>query len=356
MKIISLVGARPQFIKEAVINWNFEKNGIDEILVHSGQHYDVNMSAVFFQHLNIKKPDYHMNIGSGRHGEMTGKIMIEFEKIVIKEKPDMVLVYGDTNTTLAGALVAAKLKVPVVHVEAGERQEPRDMPEEINRVLTDRVSNLLLCASHNAVRNLEKEGIKQGVHFVGDTMYDVYLKISEEFKVEEALNDFRLKESKYVLTTIHRDFNTDNPEKLKEIINGLNKINKEYEVVFPMHPRTRKRLNEFRIDVDFKVLEPLDYLTLQSLVKGSRMVITDSGGLQKEAFYGGKRAIVVMPDTGWIDLVKCGWNKLSNTDELYEKFIHMNEENIEMDSIGEPYGDGNSAKKIVEILKKYSSY
>ncbi len=353
MKIISLVGARPQFIKEAVINWEFEKNGFDEILVHSGQHYDNNMSDVFFKHLNIKNPDYNLNIGSGRHGEMTGKIMIEFEKIVIDEKPDMVLVYGDTNTTLAGVLVASKLKIPVAHIEAGERQDPRDMPEEINRVLTDRISTLLLCASKNAVGNLKKEGIDKGVYFVGDTMYDVYLKISEEFEVGKAMKKYDLNEGEYVLATVHRDFNTDDPKNLKEIMNNLNNINKEYEVVFPMHPRTRKRLREFNIDVNFKIYDPFDYITLQSLVKGSKMVITDSGGLQKEAFYGGKRAIVVMPDTGWIDLVKCGWNRLSGTDEIYDIFIRMENEILDIKSIDNLYGDGNSAKKIIGILKEF---
>lgn len=245
MKVISLVGARPQIIKEAVLHGKFKEKGIKEILVHSGQHYDYNMSSVFFEVLKIREPDYNLNVRSGTHGEMTGRIIIEFEKILLKEKPDLVLVYGDTNTTVAGALASVKLRIPIAHVEAGIRQQPKDMPEEINRVITDHISHFLFCPSQLAVRNLKKEGITKNVYFVGDVMYDLYLKMKEKFQYEvfEKLN---LKENEYILVTLHRDFNVDNSEKFKKILKQLQKISKQIKLVFPIHPRTRKRIYEFR--------------------------------------------------------------------------------------------------------------
>jgi len=259
MKLISLIGARPQIIKEAILNQEFEREGIEEILVHSGQHYDFNMSDVFFKVLNIKKADYNLGIGSGTHAEMTGKTMIEFEKVVLKEHPDIILVYGDTNTTLAGALVGSKLKIPVAHVEAGIRQEPKDMPEEINRVLTDHVSKYLFCPSKLATNNLKKENITEGVFFTGDIMYDLFLKMKPHFD-ESIINKFNLEENKYVVTTIHRDFNTDNKSNLEAILKELDKISKEIKVVFPIHPRTKKRIEEFDLEQNTKnilMIEPL---------------------------------------------------------------------------------------------------
>lgn len=351
MKIISLVGARPQFIKEAVIHREIKKHkNIREILVHSGQHYDFNMSDIFFEELEIRKPDYFLNVGSGPHGEMTGKIMIEFEKVVINEKPDVILVYGDTNTTLAGAIVAAKLKIPVAHVEAGIRQNPKDMPEEINRVLTDHVSNYLFCPSNLAVKNLEKEGISIGVYFVGDIMYDLYLLMEDKFKYD-VFKSLKLRENEYILLTLHRDFNVDNNEKLEKILTELNKISKEKRIVFPIHPRTRKRINEFNLEKYLEnliVIEPIDYLNLIGLVKMAWKVITDSGGLQKEAYFAKKRAVVLMPDTGWRELIEVKWNVLASENDLYEKTFVENyieyPENL--------YGVGNAGKKIIDILLK----
>lgn len=349
MKVMSLIGARPQFIKEAILHKEFSKAGIEEILVHSGQHYDFNMSDIFFQVLNIRKPDYYLGVGSGSHGEMTGKIMIEFEKIVLKEKPDMIVVYGDTNTTLAGAIVGAKLKIPIAHVEAGIRQKPKDMPEEINRVLTDHVSQLLFCPSQLAVENLRKEGITEGIYFVGDVMYDLFLKMKHMFRCDvfEKLN---LRENKYVVCTLHRDFNTDVVERLREILRQLNKLSTQIKVVFPIHPRTVKKIKEFGFEKyldGIATIEPIDYLNMMGLVERSKCVITDSGGLQKEAYWSGKRAIVLMPDTGWRELVELGWNVLSEPGEIVEKFEciskHMNTpENV--------YGNGNAGERIVEKL------
>jgi UDP-N-acetylglucosamine 2-epimerase (non-hydrolysing) len=352
MKLISLIGARPQIIKEAILNKEFDKKGIKEILVHSGQHYDFNMSDVFFKVLNIRKADYNLGVGSATHAQMTAKTMIEFEKVVLKEHPDIILVYGDTNTTLAGAIVGAKLKIPVAHVEAGIRQEPKDMPEEINRVLTDRISKYLFCPSELAVNNLKKEGLTEGVYFTGDIMYDLFLKMKPYFK-EDIIENLNLEENKYIVTTIHRDFNTDSKGKLENILNELDKISKEIKVVFPIHPRTKKRIDEFNFNEYTKnilLIEPLDYLSMMGLVQKSHLVITDSGGLQKEAYFAGKRAIVVMSDTGWRELTQAGWNVLSEPDEIKNKFHHIisNEISSNVENI---YGDGKTGEKIVNYLE-----
>lgn len=351
MKLISLIGARPQIIKEAILNKEFEKKGIKEILVHSGQHYDFNMSDVFFKVLNIRKADYNLGVGSATHAQMTAKTMIEFEKVVLKEHPGIILVYGDTNTTLAGAIVGAELKIPVAHVEAGIRQEPKDMPEEINRVLTDRISKYLFCPSELAVNNLKKESITEGVSFTGDIMYDLFIKMEPYFK-EDIIAELNLEENKYIVTTIHRDFNTDSKEKLENILKELDKISKEIKVVFPIHPRTKKRIDEFNLNKytkDILLTEPLDYLSMMGLVQKSHLVITDSGGLQKEAYFAGKRAIVVMPDTGWRELTQAGWNVLSEPDEIKNKFHHIikNEISSNVENI---YGDGKTGEKIVKLL------
>lgn len=353
MKIISLVGARPQIIKEAVLNKEFQVAGITEILVHSGQHYDYNMSNIFFSVLNIRKPDYNLNVGSGTHAEMTGKIMIEFEKIVIKEKPEIILVYGDTNTTLAGALVSSKLKIPVAHIESGIRQKPKNMPEEINRVLTDHVSSLLFCPSKIAVKNLKMEGIKEGVYFVGDVMYDLFLKMKSKFKYEK-LKELKLKENNYILCTIHRDFNTDIKKNLETILKQLDKLGKEIKIVFPLHPRTRKKINEYEFEKytrNIIITEPVDYLNMMGMLEKSLMVITDSGGLQKEAYWCGKRAIVVMEDTGWRELIMNRWNKLSKPKDIYEKAREILIEN-DLKCPKNIYGNGDSGKKILDVLKK----
>jgi UDP-N-acetylglucosamine 2-epimerase (non-hydrolysing) len=292
-----------------------------------------------------------MNIGSGSHGEMTGKIMIEFEKIVQKEKPDMVLVYGDTNTTLAGAIVASKLKIPVAHIEAGIRQEPKDMPEEINRVLTDKISNLMFCASETSVENLKKENQTKGVHFTGDVMYDLYKKLEDKFSYEK-YEEFNLKKDNYILMTMHRDFNVDKKEKLEKISKQIEKISKETQIIFPIHPRTKKRIKEFGLEKHYekvKTIEPLDYLNLMGLVKNSKKVITDSGGLQKEAYFAKKEAIVIMPDTGWRELTDIGWNKLANEENLYEKTVKETKIKYPEDI----YGKGNAGELIVNEIIDY---
>jgi UDP-N-acetylglucosamine 2-epimerase (non-hydrolysing) len=350
MKLISLVGARPQFIKEAVINWQLKDSGIEEILVHSGQHYDLNMSDIFFKTLNIKEPDYHLNVGSGTHAKMTAKIMIGFEEIMLREKPDLVVVYGDTNTTLAGAIVSAKLKIPVTHIEAGVRMEPKTMPEEINRVLTDRISSLLFTSSKLCVENLNRENITSGVYFVGDTMYDLYLKMEELFNADKLMNDYDLKDNEFVVVTIHRDYNTDDDAIFKKIIESLNLLAENIKVVFPMHPRTKKRIDFLNLKTNFQIMDPIGYLELQGLVRKSKYIVTDSGGLQKESYFAKKRAVVLMPDTGWRELIENEWNLLSSSDDLLENCDKMEEE---IDYPGNLYGDGNSAEKIVKKIKEF---
>lgn len=348
MKIATIVGARPQFIKEAVVGEQLRRVGFEHVLIHTGQHYDYNMSEVFFKSLEIKKPDYNLGVGSGTHAVQTGLTMIRLEEVILKEKPDILLVYGDTNATVAGALVAAKLKIPVAHVEAGMRQEPRDMPEEINRVVTDRISTFLFCPSQTAVKNLQKEGMEEGIWFTGDVMYDLFLKMEKHFDYS-IVERLCLEENGYVVVTIHRDFNTDNRERLEKILKQLTLIKKEKGVVFPMHPRTRKRIKEFGLDNylrDFSVIDPLDYPEMMGLVKYSWKVVTDSGGLQKESYFAGKQAVVVMPDTGWIELVDAGINCLTSPEMIRDSLLLIHETKYEKGL----YGSGNAAAEIASLL------
>ena len=349
MKILSIIGARPQFVKEAVVQHEINKhNDIKEIVIHTGQHYDENMSGIFFNVLNMRKPDYNLGIVSSKHGEMTGKMLIQLESIMINENPDLVLLYGDTNSTLAGALAASKLKINIIHVEAGLRQEPKDMPEETNRILTDRISSFLFAPSMLAVDNLKKEGIANNVFFTGDVMYDIFLKMKSHFDYS-IVDELKLRENQFIMMTLHRDFNVDNPQKLSEILKDVNKIAKEIQVVFPIHPRTRKKIDEFKLNellTDVTVIEPIDYLKLMGTTEMCYKAITDSGGYQKEAYFAGKQAVVVMPDTGWRELTDLKLNILSETDMIYNNI--MNSKIVPY--ISNIYGDGNACRKIISIL------
>jgi UDP-N-acetylglucosamine 2-epimerase (non-hydrolysing) len=352
VKIVSIVGARPQFIKESLVGKKLNEFGINEILVHSGQHYDFNMSDIFFKVLEIKNPQYNLEIGSGTHAEQTGKIMMEFEKILMKEKPSLVLVYGDTNTTLGGALTAAKLKIPVAHIEAGLRQEPKDMPEEINRVLTDRISQFKFCPSQKAVENLAMEGMKSGVYFTGDVMLDVFLKFKKGVDMETVLEKYDLKPKKYVFSTIHRDFNTDIKTRLESILKGFSRIAKQMPVIFSIHPRTKKRISEFGLEdllKTLKVIDPVGYDESVALTSNAFSVVTDSGGIQKESYFAGIPGVVAMKDTGWIELVESRWNVLADADEekIYDGvFYHPDPADIK-----EIYGNGNASEKIAKIIR-----
>lgn len=348
MKVVSLIGARPQFIKEAVLNRAFEKEGIEEIIVNSGQHYDYNMSDIFFEKLGVKMPEYNLEVGSGMHGEMTGKIMTEFEKLMLDIKPDVVLVYGDTNTTLAGALVATKMKIKLAHVEAGVRMLPKNMPEEINRTLTDRVSNFLFCPSERTVENLRKEGITEGVYFTGDVTYDLYLQSKDHFDYS-VYGKLALEDGKYIIVTLHRDYNVDDKVRFGKILKALDKIAKDTRIVFPMHPRTKKRVEEFgykKLLERMDILEPIDYLSLMGLMEKCKAVITDSGGLQKESYYTQKPAYLLMPDPAWHELVESGMNILCEPENLYTKLTH--EENYNY--IPDLYGKGDAGERIAKVL------
>ena len=315
MKVLSLVGARPQFIKEAVINEAVRKaDSWDHVLVNSGQHYDFNMAGTFFDELNIPVPKYNMGVGSGTHAEQTSDAMCKFEKILFDEKPDMVLLYGDTNTTLAGAIAASKLHIPIAHVEAGPRTYNKLFPEEVNRVLTDHISDLLFACTTLNVENLAKEGIVKGVHNTGDVMYDLYVKMRTKLSPEAEMAKYSLDAGKYIIATIHRDFNTDYRDILQSILTGLNISTRDFglKVILPLHPRTRNKISFFGLEEmldKITVTEPLGYLELMSLTQNASFVITDSGGFQKESYWAGKRGILTMPQ-GWQEITDTGWHTL----------------------------------------------
>lgn len=314
--ILTVVGARPQFIKATPVSRAFRQAGIREILLHTGQHYDHAMSAVFFQELGISEPDYNLGVGSGSHAAQTAAILTGIESVLLKEQPDYLLIYGDTNSTLAGALAAAKLGIPIAHVEAGLRSFNRAMPEEINRVVADQLSNIFFCPTEVAARNLANEGITKGVHIVGDVMYDSVLWAVEQ-KSDQAgrlLNKLNLQKDNYLLATVHRASNTDNPNNLSNIIAALN--NSGETVVFPIHPRTRKALQEANIDLgpNIRQIEPVSYLEMLALEGNARAVLTDSGGVQKEAFWLSVPCITLRDETEWVETVESGWNTLTGTD------------------------------------------
>ncbi len=323
-KIITVVGARPQFIKAATLSRQFKLLGIEEKMIHTGQHFDANMSEIFFDEMEIPKPAYQLDIHGVSHGAMTGRMLEGIEKILMTEKPDGVLVYGDTNSTLAGALAAAKLHIPVIHVEAGLRSFNMEMPEEINRILTDRISNALFCPTDTAVNNLMREGFDNlPVQIIknGDVMQDAAMYYADKAQLKsDIIRKAGL--NKFVLATIHRQENTDNPENLKNIIEGLNAIHKEIPVVVPMHPRTRNILAQNYQLPDFTIIDPVGYFDMIMLLKSCEMVITDSGGVQKEAFFFAKHCITLREQTEWVELVDKGFNLLvgSDIDKLRDAF------------------------------------
>ncbi len=352
MKVLSIVGARPQFIKEAVVQTALKKEGITEVLVNTGQHYDKNMSDIFFDILGMPQPQYNLNVGSGKHGNMTGRMIVDLEPIMEAENPDWVLVYGDTNSTLAGAVVASKLKIPIAHVEAGIRMLPKDMPEEINRVMVDSVSKAMFCPSRFAVDNLHREGKNEGVFLVGDVMYDLFLKMQPSFS-HNLFNELKLTEGEFIVVTLHRDYNVDDPETLTTVLQQLSEIAKQKEVVFTVHPRTRKNIEKFNLQhlaQAIKMVEPLDYLNLMGLTQKAWKVVTDSGGYQKESYFAGKQAVVMMPDTGWRELTEQGFNVLSKPHELKDKLFDNRSPDFANQQI---YGDGKSAEKIAALLKSF---
>jgi len=354
-KIITIVGARPQFIKAAVVSRVLrETDDIQEIIVHTGQHYDENMSSIFFDELDIPKPDYNLSIGSGSHGQNTGRMIEAIEAVMEEVKPALVMVYGDTNTTLAGAIAASKLHLPIAHVEAGLRSYNRRMPEEINRVLTDHVSSLLFTPSDIAVQNLAKEGITgEKVMNVGDVMFDAakyYLLLAE--KRSNVLKEQQLKSGEYMLLTMHRQENTDIPERLQGIFEGLK--NSEYPIIWPVHPRTAKMLKSFGLHhpSNIRMIDPVGYLDMVMLEKNARLIVTDSGGVQKEAFYHAIPSITLRDETEWVELVSLGVTQIVGADP---KLIRqgLNRANIAIAPENSVYGSGDTGNKIVSSLISY---
>ncbi len=349
--IATIVGARPQFIKCATVSRQIREY-FKEVLIHTGQHYDYNMSQAFFDELAIPEPDFNLGIGSGNHGEQTGKMLIELEKVLLDVKPDLVIVYGDTNSTMAGAIVAAKLQIPLAHVEAGLRSFNRQMPEEINRIVADSLSQYLFTPTQTAVNLLHREGITNGVHWVGDVMYDSFLFNLTRIDAEDVLAKYSLTAKQFVLVTIHRPQNTDYPIILRELINALADLDKP--IIFPIHPRTHKLMQTFDIKVEasnLRLIEPVSYLKMLALEKNAYIILTDSGGVQKEAYFAGVPCLVLRPETEWVELVEHGWARLIGTDfqripAEIERFADFHSEATTI------FGDGTASRKIAEIIRR----
>ncbi len=345
MKIITLIGARPQFIKAAVVSKAFLHFGIEELIIHSGQHYDEKMSEVFWEELSIPKPYKNLNIGSGNHGVQTGNIMIELEKIILNENNiSAILVYGDTNTTLAGALVGSKLHIPIIHIESGLRSYNRQMPEEVNRVLTDAISDVLFCPSQIAVNNLEKEGIVKNVFNVGDVMCDA-IKLFNPIAIKKTKIENIIKHGKFTLLTLHRPSNTDDVGILREIISQLSLLNTQ--IYWPVHPRNIKHLTSLQLPGNLHLIEPLSYFEMLTTIENCEAVITDSGGLQKEAYWNKKPCITIRPETEWVETLENGWNVLasSSSNEIVNAF-----ENRKLGIWTPLYGNGQAVNDICRII------
>ena len=367
MKITTIIGARPQFIKAAMVSRALRaRQGVRELLVHTGQHFDGNMSEIFFEQMEIPKPDYNLDIAGLSHGAMTGRMLEKIEQVLIEEKPDCVLVYGDTNSTLAGALAAVKLHIPVAHVEAGLRSFNRQMPEEHNRVLTDHCSDILFCPTETAIENLRREGIinthnntapcsSPHIINVGDVMYDAALFFGDKAKrMSHILEELNLESKAYILATVHRAENTDNPERLMEIFEGLDEVARDVPVILPLHPRTRKLLGNIKFSPSkLKLIPPLGYLDMVMLEKNARLIVTDSGGIQKEAFFHKVPCVTLRDETEWVELVEAGVNVLVGADKgrIIQGISEMMEKKI--DSSSAVYGRGDAAEKMVEILDRW---
>ncbi len=353
-KILTIAGTRPQLVKIGAVS-RVLRESFQEVLINTGQHYDYNMAGVFFDELKIPKPDYDLGIGSDSHGRQTGKMMIAIEEIVKKENPDAIIVYGDTNSTLAGALIASKIHIPLMHIEAGLRSYNKDMPEEINRIMTDHVSTLLFVPTDSAVSNLAKEGITEGVHQVGDVMYDAVLHNIEIAERKHSLTDYNLISGEYILGTIHRPENTDNTERLSAILKAFSSLKEK--VYLPLHPRTKQKIEQLGLTEllkqakNIEIVEPVSYLEMLLLEKHAKVIVTDSGGMQKEAYFAKVPCITLRDQTEWLETIETGWNQLANPLEvnLLEKIANL-EKGQPVDNL---YGDGQAAKKIVEILKAY---
>jgi len=352
MKIVTIVGARPQFIKSGPVSRELRKIAT-EVLIHTGQHYDDNMSEVFFRDLEIPRPNYNLGVGSGTHGSQTGEMLKLVENVLLKEWPDYVLVYGDTNSTLAGALAAAKLHIPVAHVEAGLRSFNRQMPEEINRVIADHLSSLLFCPTETAVKNLAQEGIADGVELVGDVMYEALL---NNLQIAESrstiLKQLNLQPKGYFIATVHRAENTDDGRRLQSILVALQELSAIHPVIWPVHPRTRKALEShhpsLQINRSLHLIDPVSYLDMLVLEKRSQVILTDSGGVQKEAYWFGVPCVTLRDETEWPETLESGWNVLAGSDSkrITKSVIEAKPGDL---SVG-AHGNGEVANKIVALI------
>lgn len=356
-RIVTIIGARPQFIKTPLISGELRKFA-REILVHTGQHYDDNMSDIFFKELKIPKADYNLGVGSGNQGWQTGKMLEKIEEVLIKEKPDLVIIYGDTNSTIAGALAAVKLHIPVAHVEAGMRSYNREMPEEINRVVSDHISTLLFAPTRSSAQILKKEGITSGIYNVGDVMYDIQLKCKmQNAKVKMTMQKFKIEPKKYLLATVHRQENTDVKENLENIFKAFREINEP--IIYPIHPRSKKYLKEYKFNkwvqemTYLHLIEPVGFLEMIALEKNAKMILTDSGGVQKEAYLHRVPCITLRNETEWVETVQSGWNQLAGTD--IQKIVRLAKNFPKPKNHPNFLGDGRAYKKIAQIIKKIIS-
>lgn len=357
-RILTVVGARPQFIKAAAVSRAIAAHSagdVSESILHTGQHFDANMSDVFFTELGIPLPKYNLGISGGTHGSMTGRMIEGIETIIATDKPDWLLIYGDTNSTLAGAIAAAKLHVPIAHVEAGLRSFNIRMPEEINRILSDRISSLLFCPTVTAEANLRAEGLVDGVHNVGDVMYDVALHYKAQAAAQsDALNRLGVLPQRFVLSTCHRAENTDDPVRLRDILAALSKIAKELPVVLPLHPRTRTIIADRDLThllAGLILTDPLPFLDMVALEQAAALVVTDSGGVQKEAFFYGVPCVTMRDETEWIETIDLGWNVIAGANrEVIVQAAHAFLAHPPPAARDAPYGQGNAAARIVETL------
>jgi UDP-GlcNAc3NAcA epimerase len=355
-KILTIVGARPQFVKAAALSRALKSQNMEEVLVHTGQHFDENMAEIFFREMEIPQPKYNLGINSLSHGAMTGRMLEEIEKVLLLEKPSALVVFGDTNSTIAGALAASKLHIPVAHVEAGLRSYNMRMPEEINRIVTDRISDYLFCPTETAVKNLKAEGFgsfHNKVENIGDVMYDVALYYSQFSKEKSTIfSKLSINSKPFVLATLHRQENTDDPKRLNAIIDALNELSSDFEIVLPLHPRTKNIIAKENIKLQFSPIEPVGYFDMIELLKNCSMVISDSGGLQKEAFFFAKHCLVTRDETEWTELIDLNYNFMvgANSKLIMQTAGEVTNKNCQFDD--RPYGEGNAAEKIAIYLKE----
>jgi UDP-GlcNAc3NAcA epimerase len=350
MQIITILGARPQFVKASVVSQAFAQSGIDEIIIHTGQHFDASMSDIFFKDLDLPQPSYHLGIHSLNHGAMTGRMMEQLEELIQKHKPNYVCVYGDTNSTLAGALVAAKLNISLAHIEAGLRSYNRQMPEEVNRIVTDHLAQLLFAPTPLAIECLQKEGIIQGVHLVGDVMMDaIFTYRTKAERTSDILVTHQVTPDQFYLATIHRPVNTDDPTRLRAILDSF--ITLDIPVIFPIHPRTLARIQAMELGHYFKTdkiiaISPIGYLDMLMLESTARAIVTDSGGVQKEAYILGRPCFTMRDETEWKETIETGWNQLVQPETLRESIS-----NFALPLQTPPlYGDGEASTKIAKVL------